>query len=271
MEAYKADLEQLQAKIERGDKLITGLAEEKERWEKTLIVLDEQYFNLVGDVSLSAAFMSVCGPFPAEFRNEMNQRWMTKIRELEIPHDPDYEFCEFLGSKAQIKKWQMDGLPIDQFSTENGVCITKGDRWALSIDPQTQANSWIKKMFSKGKHPLLVLDVYDKDLIKKLSKAVSGGKTVLLQDVGEVLDPSLDNLLNKATIKLGNELSIKLGDGEIVYNPRFQLYVTTRMSNPHYTPEVSTKVNVINFSIKEDGLEEQCLGIVVSEEQPALE
>jgi len=43
------------------------------------------------------------------------------------------------------------------------------------------------------------------------------------------------------------------------------------VSNPHYTPEVSTKVNVINFSIKEQGLEEQCLGIVVQEEQPNLE
>ena len=43
------------------------------------------------------------------------------------------------------------------------------------------------------------------------------------------------------------------------------------MANPHYTPEVSTKVNVINFSIKEQGLEEQCLGIVVQEEQPTLE
>jgi len=28
------------------------------------------------------------------------------------------------------------------------------------------------------------------------------------------------------------------------------------MSNPVYAPEVSTKVNVINFSIKESGLEE---------------
>ena len=49
------------------------------------------------------------------------------------------------------------------------------------------------------------------------------------------------------------------------------MYITTRMANPHYTPEVSTKVNVINFSIKEQGLEEQCLGIVVQEEQPTLE
>jgi len=41
MEAFKADLEQLQARIERGDRLITGLADEKERWEETLLTLDE--------------------------------------------------------------------------------------------------------------------------------------------------------------------------------------------------------------------------------------
>ena len=88
----------------------------------------------------------------------------------------------------------------------------------------------------------------------------------------ETLDPSLDNLLNKSFIKgIGNDVQIKIGENEIQYNPKFQLYITTRMANPHYTPEVSTKVNVINFSIKEQGLEEQCLGIVVQEEQPTLE
>jgi dynein heavy chain len=43
------------------------------------------------------------------------------------------------------------------------------------------------------------------------------------------------------------------------------------MGNPHYTPEVSTKVTVVNFTVKESGLEEQCLGIVVKAEQPTLE
>ena len=118
---------------------------------------------------------------------------------------------------------------------------------------------------------LVVLDFNDKKLLQRLSQCVQKGKIVLLQDVLEVLDPSMDNLLNKATIKVGNELTIKLGDGDITYNPKFKLFITTRLSNPHYTPEVSTKVNVINFSIKEQGLEEQCLGIVVAEEQPALE
>mmetsp|Transcript_15477 Transcript_15477/g.20964 ORF Transcript_15477/g.20964 Transcript_15477/m.20964 type:complete len:413 (+) Transcript_15477:886-2124(+) len=121
-----------------------------------------------------------------------------------------------------------------------------------------------------GKH-LTVVDVNDKKLLQKLSKCVQKGNIVLLQDVLENLDPSLDHLLNKSIIKVGNELTIKMGEGEITYNPKFQLFITTRMSNPHYTPEISTKVNVINFSIKEQGLEEQCLGIVVQEEQPALE
>jgi dynein heavy chain, axonemal len=43
------------------------------------------------------------------------------------------------------------------------------------------------------------------------------------------------------------------------------------MSNPHYTPEVSTKVVLVNFIVKESGLEEQSLGIVVKSEQPTIE
>ena len=213
--------------------------------------------------------MSLCGPFPADYRSDLTKLWLKKVQELEIPHDSTYEFCDFLGTKATIKKWQQDGLPIDQFSTENGVCITKGDRWALNIDPQTQANSWIKKMHGKN---LIIIDINDGKLLQKLIKCVQNGKNVLLQDIGEELDPSLDNLLNKAFVKQGgNDIGVKIGDTEVTYNPKFQLYITTRFANPHYTPEVSTKVNVINFSIKEQGLEEQCLGIVVQEEQPALE
>jgi len=41
MEAYKADLDSLQAKIETGDKLITGLADEKTRWEGELVQYDQ--------------------------------------------------------------------------------------------------------------------------------------------------------------------------------------------------------------------------------------
>ena len=105
MEAYKADLDQLQTKIERGDKLITGLATEKIRWEETADSLEISYEKLVGDAALGSAFMSLCGPFPADYREEMNEIWFKKVKELELPYDEKYEFCNFLGSKPDIKKW----------------------------------------------------------------------------------------------------------------------------------------------------------------------
>jgi len=66
-------------------------------------------------------------------------------------------------------------------------------------------------------------------------------------------------VLNKSLIQNGKRWAVKFGANEIEYNLKFQLYITTRLPNPHYTPEISTKVNVVNFIVKESGLEEQCL------------
>ena len=162
----------------------------------------------------------------------------------------------------------MNGLPTDKFSFENGVFVTKGLRWALNIDPQTQANNWIKRMCGES---LVIADYKDANYIRKIESGIQLGKQVLFQDVGQEMDPMLDNVLNKSIIMIGKRAVIKLGGNDIEYHKNFKLYITTRMANPHYTPEVSTKVVLVNFTVKESGLEEQCLGIVVKIEQPAIE
>jgi dynein heavy chain len=50
-----------------------------------------------------------------------------------------------------------------------------------------------------------------------------------------------------------------------------RLYITTRLRNPHYLPEVSVKVNLLNFMITSAGLADQLLGVVVAAERPDLE
>lgn len=47
--------------------------------------------------------------------------------------------------------------------------------------------------------------------------------------------------------------------------------MTTKLSNPHYPPEVSVKVSLLNFAITFTGLEDQLLGVVVVEEMPEME
>lgn len=49
----------------------------------------------------------------------------------------------------------------------------------------------------------------------------------------------------------GGRLLLKLGDKEVEYNPEFRFYITTKLSNPHYTPEISTKTTIVNFAVKE--------------------
>jgi len=90
--------------------------------------------------------------------------------------------------------------------------------------------------------------------------------------VGEELDPSLEPVLSKNIIDSGGgSLSIKIGESVLDYNPEFKFYITTKLSNPHYTPEVSTKTTIVNFIVVEEGLTNQLLGVVVMKEEPRLE
>jgi len=72
MKALKDKLGQLQAKIDRGDKLVSSLAEERQNWIVRLADFQASYENLNGDCILAAAFMSYCGPFPSDYRNALN-------------------------------------------------------------------------------------------------------------------------------------------------------------------------------------------------------
>lgn len=268
MSKYKAELDELQVKIDRGDKLVSGLAGEKTRWEATLIELDETYEQLIGDCILAAAFMSYCGPFPSEYRDSLILNWISCVEMHNIPFTRGFDFADFMAGAAVARQWQINGLPTDKFSTENGVFVTKGIRWSLNIDPQTQAMNWIKRTEGDS---LVIADFKDANYIKKIEVGVQHGRQVLMCDVGEDMDPVLDNILMKSLIQVGKNSYVKVGDKELEYDKDFKLYITTRMPNPHYTPEVSTKVTVVNFTVKESGLEEQCLGIVVKAEQQQLE
>ena len=69
-----------------------------------------------------------------------------QVRTLNIPCSPNYSFATFLGKPTSVRDWNIQGLPSDAFSTENGVIVTKSNRWPLMVDPQGQAIKWIKNM-----------------------------------------------------------------------------------------------------------------------------
>lgn len=60
---------------------------------------------------------------------------------------------------------------------------------------------------------------------------------------------------------------IRLGEVIIEYSFDFKFYITTKLRNPHYMPELATKLSLLNFMITPEGLEDQLLGIVVAKER----
>ena len=93
----------------------------------------------------------------------------------------------------------------------------------------------------------------------------------MIENIQETLDPSLEPLLTKDIRKINGLDSIKLGDAWVAINPDFKFYVTTKLANPHYLPEVCIKVTLINFTVTTDGLEDQLLVDIIKYEQPELE
>lgn len=93
----------------------------------------------------------------------------------------------------------------------------------------------------------------------------------ILEEVDPVLEPVLEPVLAKAFIRRGSQVLLRIGDKEVDYNPDFRLYFTTKLANPHYTPEISTKAMILNFAVKEQGLEAQLLATTVAHERPDLD
>lgn len=69
------------------------------------------------------------------------------------------------------------------------------------IDPQGQANKWIKN--SEKDNQLNVIKLSDTDYMRTLENCIQFGTPLLLENVGEDLDPSLEPLLLRQTFKQG--------------------------------------------------------------------
>ncbi|KAB0366479.1 hypothetical protein FD754_010635 [Muntiacus muntjak] len=255
--------------ISLANRLVGGLASENVRWAESVENFKSQGVTLCGDVLLISAFVSYVGYFTKKYRNELMERfWIPYINHLKVPIpitnglDP----LTLLTDDADVATWNNQGLPSDRMSTENATILCNTERWPLIVDAQLQGIKWIKNKYGSE---LKAIRLGQKSYLDIIEQAISEGDTLLIENIGETIDPVLDPLLGRNTIKKGKY--IKIGDKEVEYHPNFRLILHTKYFNPHYKPEMQAQCTLINFLVTRDGLEDQLLAAVVAKERPDLE
>ena len=258
------------ARLGLAERLVGGLSSENERWGKEIDNLRESSTTLIGDCMLAAGFVSYVGSFDQANREALWKHiWTPDIIERKIPITPGVDPLSMLTNDGNNAKMISEGLPADRISIENGSVITNCKRWPLLIDPQTQGIKWLKQ--KEEANGLQVIQLNQKGWQRKIEQAVTNGHTVIIENIGEDIDATLDPVLSRAVYKKGRNLYLRFGGEELEYDERFKLYLQTKLSNPHYKPEIAAQCTIINFIATERGLEDQLLAKVVGKERPELE
>jgi dynein heavy chain len=107
-------------------------------------------------------------------------------------------------------------------------------------------------------------------MVKTIEFAVEQGDPVLIENLQNNIDAVIQPVYARAIIKKGKSKYIKMGDKELTLSPDFNLFLHTKLSNPHYPPEIQAECTLINFTVTEAGLEDQLLALVVKKERPDL-
>lgn len=259
-------------KMSAANNLIRSLGGEKIRWRTDLKEFRESKVRLVGDVALSCAFVSYLGPFNQDFRRHLlDEVFFADATSKMIPITNQLSVTKFLVDDGMVATWNSQGLPKDDLSIQNGILVTQASRYPLLVDPQSQALNWLKSRLAPKFPNWGTTTLTSTRLRDELEFCMEEGKPLLVEGIVKDVDPMFDPVFEQNFILKGRTRYILLGDKMVAQDKDFQLFMLTKLTNPLFSPELSAKTTIIDFSVTQKGLEDQLLSRVIQFEQSSLE
>ncbi|KAL8271990.1 hypothetical protein Esti_004114 [Eimeria stiedai] len=268
VQSIKQEMEEVQKKCERSMSLLENLGSENSRWSEQLEQLKVASQTFIGDSLLAAAFCAYLGFFEYADRQKLIEEWRDVLKRECIRCRLDLSFVDFLSTPSERLQWAAHSLPPDDLSVQNAIIMKRFLRYPLIIDPAGQAIQFLTSFLFASK--LTKTSFLDANFLKSLESSLRFGSTLVIQDV-EKVDPILNPVLNRETHKLGGRVLITVGDSEIDLSPAFSMYLATRDPTAQFTPDICSRVTMINFTLTPSSLVNQCLNLVLKSERPDID
>lgn len=103
-----------------------------------------------------------------------------------------------------------------------------------------------------------------------LQQAIESGIPILFENLEEKMDYNVTCIL-KNERKISNKKTKFKFIEWFPLSEDFRFYGTTKLSKPHYSPEICVMTTLLNFQVTPLGLEDQMLNILVAKEDPSSE
>ena len=171
-----------------------------------------------------------------------------------LRHSKEFDLKSVMATPAKVQEWLDQSLPADSHSINNAIILSTNMHTPLCIDPQGQADRWIRMMESKCN--LRVIRLVDSKYLSTLQLCISSSESVLLEHESGDVEPALIRVL---------------GSGAPNISKDFRVYITSKVANPHLSHLTACKVAVINFVVSEGGLEEQLCRVIYVKQNSGLE
>jgi dynein heavy chain 1 len=81
----------------------------------------------------------------------------------------------------------------------------------------------------------------------------------------------LNPILNREHQRTGGRTLVRIGTEDVDYSPKFRIILSTKNPAVQLTPDLCSRVTLINFTVTPDSLQSQSLSQLIKSEKPELE
>ncbi|KRX10161.1 P-loop containing nucleoside triphosphate hydrolase [Pseudocohnilembus persalinus] len=233
-------------KLERAEKLITGLAGEKEEWKIKGKQCRQFSNNILGDAVMCANIVAYHGPFPIQFRDKNFKKLRKFLNSQDIDFRENFKIQDILSNAIEI--------------------------WPICIDPQNQANQFIKEKEAQNQIKIINPHKPVQEILSVVENTLQLGLPLLIENFsGDIQPTALEPLILKKFQYDGSVFKVKLGDKLVEGKSDFKLYITCQKTNHIFSSNLTGNCQMIDFSVTQEGLQDHMLNIVVQIEEPYKE